>query len=114
MKCIIIAIDGYSSTGKSTLAKALAEKLAYAYIDTGAMYRAVTLYALRSGFVNKSTIDIEALKNSLIDINISFAISEDSKSEVCLNGEQIEGAIRGMEVSNIVSHISAILSLIHI
>ena len=108
MKGIIIAIDGYSSTGKSTLAKALAKKLAYAYIDTGAMYRAVTLYALRNGFVKLDSIDEESLESSLTEIEITFVISEDSKSEVCLNGELIEGEIRGMEVSNSVSYISAI------
>jgi CMP/dCMP kinase len=108
MKSIIIAIDGYSSTGKSTLAKALAKKLAYAYIDTGAMYRAVTLYALRNGFIKLDSIDEESLENSLTDIEITFVVSEDCKSEICLNGELIEGEIRGMEVSNSVSYISAI------
>jgi len=108
MKGIIIAIDGYSSTGKSTLAKALAKKLAYAYIDTGAMYRAVTLYALRNGFIKLNSIDEESLASSLTEIEITFVVSEDSKSEVCLNGELIEGEIRGMEVSNSVSYVSAI------
>ena len=108
MKGIIIAIDGYSSTGKSTLAKALAKKLAYAYIDTGAMYRAVTLYALRNGFVKHDSIDKESLENSLTDIEITFVVSEDSQSAVCLNGELIEDKIRGMEVSNSVSYVSAV------
>ena len=108
MKGIIIAIDGYSSTGKSTLANALAKKLAYAYIDTGAMYRAVTLYALRNGFVKHDSIDKESLENSLTDIEITFVVSEDSQSAVCLNGELIEDKIRGMEVSNSVSYVSAV------
>ena len=108
MKDIIIAIDGYSSTGKSTLAKALAKKLDYIYIDTGAMYRAVTLYALRSGFVKFDTIDVKSIENSLKDIEITFIVSEDSESEVCLNGELVESEIRCMEVSNSVSYISAI------
>jgi len=108
MKGIIVAIDGYSSTGKSTLAKALAKKLAYAYIDTGAMYRAVTLYALRKGYVKIDSIDEVSLENSLNDIEITFVVSEGSNSEVCLNGEHVEGEIRGMEVSKKVSYISAI------
>ena len=108
MKPIIIAIDGYSSTGKSTLAKALASVLGYTYIDSGAMYRAVTLYALRWGYVNDSVIKVDQLVTKLPEINISFVLSEDSNSEICLNGEKVESEIRGMEVSNCVSQVSAI------
>ena len=108
MNPIIIAIDGYSSTGKSTLAKALASVLGYTYIDSGAMYRAVTLYALRCGYVNDSVIKVDQLVTKLPEINISFVLAEDSNSEIYLNGEKIESEIRGMEVSNCVSQVSAI------
>ena len=108
MNPIIIAIDGYSSTGKSTLAKALASVLGYTYIDSGAMYRAVTLYALRCGYVNDSVVKVDQLLTKLPEINISFNLAEDSNSEICLNGEKVESEIRGMEVSNCVSQVSAI------
>ena len=108
MNPIIIAIDGYSSTGKSTLAKALASVLGYTYIDTGAMYRAVALYALRCGYVNDSVIKVDQLVTKLPEINISFVLAEDLNSEICLNGEKVESEIRGMEVSNCVSQVSAI------
>jgi cytidylate kinase len=108
MTAIIIAIDGYSSTGKSTLAKTLAKVLGYTYIDTGAMYRAVSLYALQSAYVSESTINEKALIADLNHIQISFTLGEASNSVVCLNGVQVESEIRGMEVSNCVSRISAI------
>lgn len=108
MTAIIIAIDGYSSTGKSTLAKTLAKVLGYTYIDTGAMYRAVSLHALQSAYVTESTINEKALIADLNHIQISFTLGEASNSVVCLNGVQVESEIRGMEVSNCVSRISAI------
>ena len=108
MTVIIIAIDGYSSTGKSTLAKTLAKVLGYTYIDTGAMYRAVSLHALQSAYVSESTINEKALIADLNHIQISFTLGEASNSVVCLNGVQVESEIRGMEVSNCVSRISAI------
>lgn len=108
MNPIIIAIDGYSSTGKSTLAKALASELGYTYIDSGAMYRAVALYALRCGYVIDSVVEVDQLITKLFDINITFVLAVDSSSEICLNGEKVESEIRGMEVSNCVSQISAI------
>jgi len=108
MTAIIIAIDGYSSTGKSTLAKTLAKVLGYTYIDTGAMYRAVSLHALQSAYVSESTINEKALITDLNHIQISFTLGEASNSVVCLNGVQVESEIRGMEVSNCVSRISAI------
>ena len=108
MNPIIIAIDGYSSTGKSTLAKALASVLGYTYIDSGAMYRAVTLYALRFGYVNDSVVKVNQLVTKLPEINISFVLTDDSNSEICLNGEKVETEIRGMQVSNCVSQVSAI------
>ena len=108
MNPIIIAIDGYSSTGKSTLAKALASVLGYTYIDSGAMYRAVTLYALRFGYVSDSVVKVDQLVTKLPEINISFVLTDDSNSEICLNGEKVETEIRGMQVSNCVSQVSAI------
>lgn len=110
MSKITIAIDGFSSCGKSTLAKALAQRLHYSYIDTGAMYRCVTLYALRHGFINKKQ-DIEERKliTILPLINVDFIFNTQTKtSETYLNGENVEHEIRGMEVSNNVSKVSAI------
>ena len=107
MKKIIIAMDGHSSCGKSTMAKALAKKIGYTYIDTGAMYRAVTLYAMRRGFIGPNGIDEESLRNELPQINISFG-HENGQQYTILNGENVERQIRGMEVSGNVSPISAI------
>ena len=107
MKKIIIAMDGHSSCGKSTMAKTLAKKIGYTYIDTGAMYRAVTLYAMRRGFITKDGIDEEALRRELPQIKISFG-HENGQQYTILNGENVERQIRGMEVSSNVSPISAI------
>ena len=108
MNPIIIAVDGYSSTGKSTLAKALARVLGYTYIDSGAMYRAVALYALRSGYVCDAIIKVDQLLTKLPEIKISFVLAEDLNSVICLNGEKVESEIREMDVSNCVSQISTI------
>jgi cytidylate kinase len=108
MRKIIIAMDGHSSCGKSTMAKALAKKIGYTYIDTGAMYRAVTLFALRKGFIKDDSIDQESLRAELPAIEISFGHDEEGKQYTMLNGENVEREIRGMEVSGHVSPISAI------
>ena len=110
MQKITIAIDGYSSCGKSTLAKALAQKLNYSYIDTGAMYRAVTVYALRNGIIDENnTIDIEKLKNALTTIDVTFIFNPlTHSSETYLNNENVEREIRTMKVSGIVSKVSSI------
>lgn len=108
MRKIIIAMDGHSSCGKSTMAKALAKKIGYTYIDTGAMYRAVTLFALRKGFINDSSIDQESLRKELPGIEITFGHDDEGKQFTMLNGENVEREIRGMEVSGHVSPISAI------
>lgn len=110
MTRITIAIDGFSSCGKSTLAKALAQKLHYSYIDTGAMYRCVTLYALRHGFIDKKqNIQERKLITVLPLINVDFIFNTLKKtSETYLNGENVEHEIRSMEVSNSVSKVSAI------
>lgn len=106
---ITIAIDGYSSTGKSTVAKQLAEWLEYIYVDTGAMYRAITLYAMRKGYISDGFFDKESLIAKLDDIDISFCKNaETSKAEVCLNGENVEKFIRTLEVSSFVSPIATI------
>ena len=109
MTKITIAIDGYSSCGKSTLAKALASKLGYAYVDSGAMYRCVTLYALRKGVIKDHSFqEIEILK-FLDEINLSFKFNPITKSsETFLNGENVEKDIRQMVVSENVSKVSAI------
>ncbi len=109
MSKITIAIDGYSSCGKSTLAKALAQKLNYNYIDTGAMYRAVTIYCLRNDIIKDSIVDLPKLLASLKDIDVSFVYNTTTKtSEVFLNGEHVEREIRTMEVANNVSAVSSI------
>jgi CMP/dCMP kinase len=109
MSKITVAIDGYSSCGKSTLAKALAQKLNYNYIDTGAMYRAVTVYCLRNDIISDSVFDLPKLLDSLDKIEVSFKYNTETKtSEVFLNGEHVEREIRKMEVANKVSSISSI------
>lgn len=110
MKKITIAIDGYSSCGKSTMAKNLAREIGYIYIDTGAMYRAVTLYALRRGqiTVNRTVKSIE-LEREMPLITVSFTINrETGHPDTLLNGENVEQQIRTMEVSNNVSQIAAL------
>ncbi len=107
-KKISIAIDGYSSTGKSTMAKELARRLGYGYVDTGAMYRAVTLYAMRHGIIKDNMIDEPALLASLPSLTITFAPSADGRNETYLCGENVEQEIRTMEVSDHVSAVAAI------
>lgn len=110
MKKITIAIDGHSSCGKSTMAKSLAKALNYIYVDTGAMYRAVTLFALREGLMNAETKEINTLSlEALMDrVNISFAHDENGRLQTLLNGENVEKEIREMTVSNCVSPIAAL------
>lgn len=109
MKKINIAIDGYSSCGKSTLAKQLAKKLHYVHVDSGAMYRAVTLYAMRNGWVEDGKLLIAELIAALDEIDISFTYNHTtSQSETYLNGELVEEEIRSMAVSKVVSPVSQI------
>lgn len=109
MKKIIIAIDGVSSTGKSTMAKDLAKELGYTYIDTGAMYRAVTLYSLQHGFFNGDEIDAERLQAAMEDIDITFRFNpETGRPDTYLNGVKVEKEIRGMEVADHVSPVAAL------
>lgn len=109
-KKIIVAIDGHSSCGKSTMAKDLAREVGYIYVDTGAMYRTVTLYALRHGmFQPDSTVNEEALREAMPTVQVSFVLDPATQlPHACLNGEDVENDIRGMEVSSHVSPIAAL------
>lgn len=109
---IIIAIDGHSSCGKSTMAKSLAQELGYIYIDSGAMYRVVTLFALRNGLINNGIPDTEKILAELKNIKITFKWDETSgKNTTYLNGENVEEEIRRLEVSQNVSPISTIADI---
>ncbi len=108
MKTITIAIDGYSSTGKSTVGRQLADWLGYIFVDSGAMYRAVTLFAIRKGFISEEHFDAEKLITSLPEILLEFRKNSENKAEIHLNGENVESAIRTMEVSELVSKIAII------
>ena len=114
MKCspdkkIVIAVDGFSSCGKSTFAKKIASALGYVFIDTGAMYRAVTLYGIRHGAIRGGVVDAEALERMLPRIGISFVFNPAREaSDIYLDGENVEGPIRSLEVSEAVSRVSQI------
>lgn len=108
MKKINIAIDGFSSSGKSTIAKGLAKKTGYIYIDSGAMYRAVSLFAIRNRWMTDSEIDEEALKKNISDIHISFKTNDQGQQETYLNGENVEKEIRSLEVANGASRVSTL------
>ena len=108
-KKIVIAIDGFSSCGKSTFAKAIAARLGYIFIDTGAMYRAVTLYALEQGAIRSGIVHEEEVVRLLGDISISFRFNpERGASDIYVNGDRVEGKIRTIEVSNCVSGVSSV------
>ena len=108
-KKIVIAIDGYSSSGKSTMARELAKKIGYVYVDSGAMYRAVTLYALEHGMIKEGSLDTDALVAALPQINISFEpAGADGIQHTLLNGKDVEKQIREMEVSQWVSPVAVI------
>ena len=106
---IIIAIDGYASCGKSTMAKELARKIGYIYIDSGAMYRAVALYCIEQGLFEGNRLDVEALQRHIDDIDITFVLNpETGRPETFLNGRNVERDIRGMAVSDKVSYVAAV------
>ncbi|RAJ17203.1 cytidylate kinase [Olleya aquimaris] len=106
---ITIAIDGFSSTGKSTVAKQLAKHLGYIYVDTGAMYRAVTLFTMQNGWIDADHFDVMALVSNLDKVSISFTFNPDlGFAEVYLNGKNVEKQIRTLEVSSFVSKVAAI------
>ena len=110
MKKITIAIDGFSSCGKSTMAKMLDKEVGYIYVDTGAMYRAVTLFAMRNGMIESNgDVDRDALKAKMDALHVEFKLNpQTGKAETYLNGENVEHEIRGMEVS---AHVSAIAAI---
>lgn len=113
MKKIIIAIDGYSSCGKSTMAKDLAREINYIYVDTGAMYRSVALFALRNNMFNEDgEINLKVLEDNIPNIHITFKLNpETGRPDTYLNGEYVEKAIRSFEVSSKVSKVAAIPSV---
>ncbi len=109
MKKITIAVDGFSSTGKSTLAKQLAKELEYVYVDTGAMYRAVALYAMQNKFIGPDFFDKKALIDSLSSIKLEFKFNTDlGFAQMYLNGENVEREIRTIEVSSFVSKVAEV------
>lgn len=108
MKKIIVAIDGLSSCGKSTMAKELAKNVGYVYVDTGAMYRAVSLYCIRQGWMTADSINERELEKHIGSINISFKTTPDGRQETYLNGENVERDIRTLEVANGASRVSTI------
>lgn len=106
---ITIAIDGFSSTGKSTIAKLLAKKYNYIYVDTGAMYRAVAFFAKKNQFISEDFFDVEKLISSLDSISLQFCFNENlGFAEMFLNGENVENEIRTLEISQLVSTVAAI------
>lgn len=108
-KKIVIAVDGFSSCGKSTMAKDLAKAIGYIYIDSGAMYRAVTLFALRHNlFLADGQVDEKQLRADLAKVRITFVLNSEQRPETYLNGENVEKEIRGLEVSSRVSRIAAL------
>lgn len=109
LKKITIAIDGFSSTGKSTLAKQLANQLGYVFVDSGAMYRAVTLFAMQNGYINADFFDKQTLINSLPFIRLQFQFNPAlGFAEIYLNNENVEKEIRAIEVSNFVSKVAEV------
>ncbi len=108
MKKIIVAIDGFSSCGKSTMAKELAKYAGYIYVDTGAMYRAVALFALQNGWMNDEEINETELKNHISEIEITFKTNESGLQETYLNGENVENEIRTLRAANGASRVSTI------
>lgn len=110
MKKITIAIDGFSACGKSTMAKALAQKINYIYVDSGAMYRAITLYSLKNGLIDENgNVDVAKLQADINNIKVTFRLDDKTKLPITyLNGENVEADIRSMEVSGKVSAISSL------
>ena len=108
MKKIIVAIDGFSSCGKSTMAKELARQAGYVYVDTGAMYRAVSLFCIQNGWMTDSEINAEELEKHIHSIRIEFKTNAEGASETYLNGKNVEREIRSLEVANGASRVSTL------
>lgn len=108
MKKIIVAIDGFSSCGKSTMAKELARETGYIYVDTGAMYRAVSLFCIRNGWMTDTQMDVPEIEKNISDIQLKFMTNEAGKVEMYLNGENVENEIRTLQVANGASRVSTI------
>lgn len=114
MRDIVIAIDGFSSCGKSTMAKDLAKKIGYIYIDSGAMYRAVTLFCIQNDLFVEEKLDEAILKDKMSDISVTFQLNKETgRPDTYLNGICVEDEIRGMNVSNKVSTVSAVAFVRH-
>ena len=108
MKKIIVAIDGFSSCGKSTMAKILAHETGYIYVDTGAMYRAVSLFCIRNGWMTAAEMDVVAIEKHITEIQLEFRANENGKAEMYLNGENVENEIRTLDVANGASRVSTL------
>ncbi|MEA4937107.1 MAG: (d)CMP kinase [Paludibacter sp.] len=108
MKKIIVAIDGFSSCGKSTMAKQLAADAGYIYVDTGAMYRAVSLFCMRNGWMSETHMDVDKIEKNIHKIHLAFQKNTEGKAEIFLNGENVEHQIRSLEVSNGASRVSTL------
>lgn len=108
MKKIIVAIDGFSSCGKSTMARKLAREVGYVYVDTGAMYRAVALYCKRNGWLTPETMEVAAIESSVAGIRLEFKLRADGGANIWLNGENVEQHIRTMEMSDGASRVSTL------
>ncbi|GAB1417076.1 (d)CMP kinase [Paludibacter sp.] len=108
MDKIIVAIDGFSSCGKSTMAKQLAREVGYIYVDTGAMYRAVSLFCYRNGWMTDDQMDVEKIEKNMSNIHLEFKINLKGTAEMYLNGENVESEIRSLEISNGASRVSTL------
>ncbi len=108
MKKIIVAIDGFSSCGKSTMAKTLARETGYIYVDTGAMYRAVSLFCIRNGWMTDSELNTAAIEKHIAEIQLEFRTNENGKAEMYMNGENIEKEIRTLDVASGASKVSTL------
>lgn len=108
MKRIIVAIDGFSSCGKSTMAKMLAQEAGYVYVDTGAMYRAVSLFCIRKGWMTETEMNEQLINENISSIKLEFKLNSESKAEIYLNGENVEHQIRTLEVANGASRVSTL------
>jgi len=108
MKKIVVAIDGFSSCGKSTMAKELAREIGYIYVDSGAMYRAVSLFCQRNGWLTATEMKVDEIEKHIPSIQLEFRVSEGGKAEIYMNGENVENEIRSLDVANGASRISTL------